>query len=524
MQRGNMPKMCSNNGLKVDILPDPSLKLTELENNLIALNIIFQKLHLKPKSRWSGTHDRLVNIPIGENDIMNTVKSLPRTPAEAGIIEVSLKRKLEFKTTHIVQLINTKKIYKYLDYLKRVAKNKYYQFYDDLNMFMERCEETDPEGFRLIHPAADELIENLESCQDKKNPEDELNEESGSDQEAEKEENEYRTKDVVRKYQFDYDLSTCMVQKFPEAIPQTSNKELSFAPGEGKIPTNILKEDDWDVKSFPNVHPSGRNGLHQKRTVKGLTDQQYIEQRLKNIDTRFEQCTPYVFAMTAYIEEKQLERNIGISYSKGKKTTMENGERSYSLDDGFAVLDNVKGTPRYWKKAKMEMLAKLDNFGPFHIFYTLSCADMRWDENFTSILREKGFNIIWTASSGNLENNTEVKIEVEFGNEQEPMELREFLSSEVDESLHEFIRTNVFIATRNFMHRLKTFRKEIIMGTNNPMSVENFSDKMEFQGRGAAHIHGVAWCNLQKVSIKYLSSLLTISGAGNCTFLLISWA
>ena len=43
MQRGNMPKMCSNNGLKVDILPDPTLKLTELENNLIALNIIFQK-------------------------------------------------------------------------------------------------------------------------------------------------------------------------------------------------------------------------------------------------------------------------------------------------------------------------------------------------------------------------------------------------------------------------------------------------------------------------------------------------
>ena len=38
LQRGNMPKMCFNNDLKVDILPDPSLKLTELENNLIALN------------------------------------------------------------------------------------------------------------------------------------------------------------------------------------------------------------------------------------------------------------------------------------------------------------------------------------------------------------------------------------------------------------------------------------------------------------------------------------------------------
>ena len=148
------------------------------------------------------------------------------------------------------------------------------------------------------------------------------------------------------------------------------------------------------------------------------------------------------------------------------------------------------------------MLAKMDNFGPFHIFYTLSCADMRWDENFTSILREKGFNIIWTASSGTLEDNAEVRIEAEFGNEQKPKELREFLSTEVDESLHEFIRTNVFIATRNFIHRLKSLRKEIIMGANNPMAVENFSDKMEFQGRGAAHIYGVAWCNLQKLRVQ----------------------
>ena len=39
-----------------------------------------------------------------------------------------------------------------------------------------------------------------------------------------------------------------------------------------------------------------------------------------------------------------------------------------------------------------------------------------------------------------------------------------------------------------------------MLGYNNPMSIENWCDKMEFQGRGAARIHGVAWCNLGKVS------------------------
>ena len=37
--------------------------------------------------------------------------------------------------------------------------------------------------------------------------------------------------------------------------------------GEGKIPTNILKEDDWDLKSFQSPHPTGTNGLKQKRKV-----------------------------------------------------------------------------------------------------------------------------------------------------------------------------------------------------------------------------------------------------------------
>ena len=72
------------------------------------------------------------------------------------------------------------------------------------------------------------------------------------------------------------------------------------------------------------------------------------------------------------------------------------------------------------------------------------------------------------------------------------------MQREVDDSLHEFIRTNVFIATRNFINRLKTFRKEIMTGDSNPMAIDNWSDKMEFQSCGAAHIHGVELHQLKK--------------------------
>ena len=60
------------------------------------------------------------------------------------------------------------------------------------------------------------------------------------------------------------------------------------------------------------------------------------------------------------------------------------------------MLENMKNTPRYWKQAKYEMLARLDNLGPFQLFFTLSCADMRWDENFAAILLERGLAVSYT--------------------------------------------------------------------------------------------------------------------------------
>ena len=38
-----------------------------------------------------------------------------------------------------------------------------------------------------------------------------------------------------------------------------------------------------------------------------------------------------------------------------------------------------------------------------------------------------------------------------------------------------------------------------MMGTNNPMKINKFSWKVEYQGRGAGHIHGTLWCNLNEV-------------------------
>ena len=70
-------------------------------------------------------------------------------------------------------------------------------------------------------------------------------------------------------------------------------------------------------------------------------------------------------------------------YRKGKEVS-QGGTTKFTLDDPYSVFQNVANTPGYHKKGKMEMIARLDNFGPFHVFFTVSCADYKWSENLIS--------------------------------------------------------------------------------------------------------------------------------------------
>ena len=80
--------------------------------------------------------------------------------------------------------------------------------------------------------------------------------------------------------------------------------------------------------------------------------------------------------------------NINISFQRGRSTKRDDGGLAYTLDDPCSVLDNIKNTPRFLKKKKNEFIAKLENNGPFQFFFTLSCADTRYEENFTSVLQD----------------------------------------------------------------------------------------------------------------------------------------
>ena len=70
-----------------------------------------------------------------------------------------------------------------------------------------------------------------------------------------------------------------------------------------------------------------------------------------------------------------------------------------------------------------------------------------------------------------------------------------------DINLHTLIRENLLSLTRNFDKRVHSFLKHIVMGSNSGMCMQKYNYRVEFQLRGAAHIHGVLWLDLDSLEL-----------------------
>ena len=73
----------------------------------------------------------------------------------------------------------------------------------------------------------------------------------------------------------------------------------------------------------------------------------------------------------------------------------------------------------------MELLSKLDNKGPFQFFFTLSCADARWEENFSTLLHEFGIKVTYQSDTLTDEIKTMVTIAEEI------MSLEQYLNDKI---------------------------------------------------------------------------------------------
>ena len=172
----------------------------------------------------------------------------------------------------------------------------------------------------------------------------------------------------------------------------------------------------------------------------------------------------------------------------------ENGEKNVHLIDPFDICKQLKGSPKYWQVARNELVAKVKQLGPFHVFFTFSCGEMRWAEVFLSLLMRKGRTIIVPSEWDGNEN----EVMVEENGENIP--LWEYINERMSESKHDLSKDYTFLITRLFDTRVKSFITNILMGGGRKVKFSHWSYGVEFQARGMPHIHGVAW--IEEESLK----------------------
>ena len=371
------------------------------------------------------------------------------------------------------QYIDVDKIKKALNLLISLD-NPHYRNMSIVENYEDFVLDNDLEGYFMINPEDEILREDFE--QSSSRHEQDIENEDECDIENEDDIDDEDNVDPMRKWKFDFSDKITFVNDYPEidivedVEPPNPDEPVIVAPGEGKKPENILRSRHWDVRAFPQLHPDSLNGLHEQREVK-LTDIEYFQQRLLNVDRRFCNNSEYLFAAHGYLEMKRMESNINISYMRGKK----NAKGEYSLEDAFSVMENMPGTPRYWAKKKMEIVGKLYNLGPFPLFYTLSCAESRWNENFTTFLQE---HTIEYEYSENIEHCFVDGIPID-----------EFLRKEENLTKHEYIRQNILNVTLNFDKRVKEHLKTIILNKYSRLPITKYSYRIEFQLRFVSFIH-----------------------------------
>ena len=248
--RGAKPPMSSLNKLEVfNNREYPDLRLTELEASMIARTLFFMKIYKLPRSSMSAIKDRCVCVPIDESTINKTLNMLPRTPDEAGLVAVKLKRKKNMKNVHLQEYVNVHKLFGALKLLKSFG-HKYYQFdvVENIQDYAERCnidDEVDSDRDLNSNCSNNDEDLNVDTNvsrhddnstildDDANNKQEKSRVEAIQDEivERENEEEHYLKNDAVGKFIFEYNKTTCMSSDVPEiGIPDAP---ITIAPGEG---------------------------------------------------------------------------------------------------------------------------------------------------------------------------------------------------------------------------------------------------------------------------------------------------
>ena len=470
-----------------DELTTDEMKLNKCEAHLLKLIIPFIRVAHIPRSSEFKVMGPVINV---EADVTEIVEKI--LPIDQDLIPVALKRRPEYKGSYIEEVISKKKLMKYFLYF-RTANPLFAEVEFDENTLDQIIEE-----YMVDIERQDEWKSQAENTDDEDsddaNVDDEepevidVNEEvTKSDHNEEQNLPEYLTEvasDTVidpmthignRKSVSEF-LANAIIQN--EQISKSKSKRMQKVP---VAPSAASRFTDWETaehleeKAFPHLFPTGTGGYLSSHQENGVSFASYIKQRIFGMDPRFRNDTTYLFFLFIVKESIEIKRCNGTFFRKGKAN-----KSKYTVDFllgcekaeverhdvQYKAFKAIRGTDPYFQHQKTKLMAMIRQLGAPHLFLTLSAAEVHWFDLIRSLYLK------------------------ETGNTLTDAEIKEIPKPE----LNKLISHNTVDTTAHFNHRIQVIftalKKPGILST---YKVVDYFYRVEFQQRGAPHIHSVLW-------------------------------
>ena len=147
---------------------------------------------------------------------------------------------------------------------------------------------------------------------------------------------------------------------------------LAIAPGENKMPLPIISDENCELLAHPYLFPTGKFGYTYQRGI-SLSPSKYFNQRLLNYSQKIASDSDYIFFAQSVMQHLKLNSSISIAMQKIKSNNLTAGILSQNYtetikslivnDEDFNFMNTLKGTPAYWKRFQIEVLAMIKHLG-----------------------------------------------------------------------------------------------------------------------------------------------------------------
>ncbi|CEP13534.1 hypothetical protein [Parasitella parasitica] len=161
-------------------------------------------------------------------------------------------------------------------------------------------------------------------------------------------------------------------------------KRLRLAPGEGKTPLSILRDEDIDYLAFPKIFYG-----HKLATTASYADR--YRSFAKRLYRRCVERPDFLMFMDKKLQYHKLTNNVRTILRKTKSPATgrpyivsqvmnENITNLLSEDQAYKVFHGVCSSAEYWRQEKKNLMAMIRQLGIPTFFLTLSAAETKWNE------------------------------------------------------------------------------------------------------------------------------------------------